>query len=302
MIETLRARQRRDCNIAVGFHYFTFRKHSHQPFTECLSNLLKQAYLDSGQDFMPLPHSAAPPTSDELTAHLTAISASHKLVFLVVDGLDECSSSVSGQLEVATQLLDLVGANTKLRSLVSSRYDSTLASLFKRGAKVAELEVFAESNFLDIKNYLERSFSQDSRLKQMPEPVKSSVQNRLLKSSDGMFRYVACQLHELRALGVWRKKDIEDMLANVPTTLNGLYSQILAHIDHRHAVQARRALQWLCCTKEPLHFDELNEACIIDLDRLQPVNDEDRFLGAGIEKNPGLPGTDTGMDAGRFTF
>ena len=90
------------------------------------------------------------------------------------------------------------------------------------------------------------------------------------------FRWAYCQLAALAQLKVLTPNSIRTKLETLPETLDETYENILLSIDETEITRAVRALKWLAFSECPLTLDEIEDACIIELDSEVGVNEQDR--------------------------
>lgn len=91
------------------------------------------------------------------------------------------------------------------------------------------------------------------------------------------FRWVYCQIEELKRLKSMRPKDVCSVLESLPRTLDETYERILTSIHSRYQHEAFRALRHLVFSERPLTLEELAEASIVDPDAEPQVDEMDRF-------------------------
>ena len=99
-------------------------------------------------------------------------------IFVIVDGLDECSDLTAGFLDA---LKALPGSGVDIRVLVSSRPEDQIADDLEK-VSYLEIEVNNETNHADILAYIEES------LKKMPRFRQLNAGPDIAKKSDGMFK------------------------------------------------------------------------------------------------------------------
>lgn len=78
------------------------------------------------------------------------------------------------------------------------------------------------------------------------------------------FRWVYCQLHELKKLRVTKPKYVEAALRALPATLDETYERMLAGIEPMLRQEAHALLRWISYAERPLTLAELAEASIVD--------------------------------------
>ena len=78
------------------------------------------------------------------------------------------------------------------------------------------------------------------------------------------FRWVYCQLRELKTLRSTRERSIEAALQTLPVGLDATYSKMVSRIDQRDRKEAVAMLRWLSFALQPLTLGELQETRLID--------------------------------------
>lgn len=73
--------------------------------------------------------------------------------------------------------------------------------------------------------------------------------------------------------------------------------RILQGVNGRFQSEVEKALQWISLSFQPLSLIEVNEACIINLNELPAIKEEDKFIGDGIITYLSSFVTRTGDDA-----
>jgi ankyrin repeat protein len=78
------------------------------------------------------------------------------------------------------------------------------------------------------------------------------------------FRWVFCQLQELKKLRSTREQSIEAALRSLPVGLNATYERMLSRIDQYDRIEASVMLNWLSFALQTLTLGELQEARLIN--------------------------------------
>lgn len=193
------------------------------------------------------------------------VGDSFQTIILVIDGLDEVSSSEWACITHA--LLTLRHKCQMLKIMVSSRNELPIARAFEDlpSYHIMEADVAA-----DITSYIvgEVTESVKRRKLKLREPgLQNLIQDTLSRDANGMFQWVTCQINALCKLR--NDKAIRAALMNLPRTLQATYFRILDRIeqdfpDDVHIV--RRILCWLVRGVRTMTLSELAEAISIDVD------------------------------------
>ncbi|KAK3645527.1 hypothetical protein LTR56_002968 [Elasticomyces elasticus] len=190
-------------------------------------------------------------------------------LLLVVDAVNESGEVVAIRGSIARMTM----AAVNIKCLVSAT--PHVIGLSKEGCSYQRVDVQADAMLPDMTAYVERIRTRHDVLQTVPL-------NRLLESllpcTDGMFRWLECQMQYLASLPTARL--VLRALDDLPGTLDDTYESILLRVPRavRHLVT--ESLTWLAFAHRPLTLNELNEAVIveegdrdIDIDfRLQPID------------------------------
>jgi ankyrin repeat protein len=200
-------------------------------------------------------------------------------LFLVLDGLDESPLRDGKREELLIWLGDLVGRlGNKLHLCASSRNEVDIRDKLTEVEQLVEISMEEDKVGRDIVLYVQKSLSSHAKLKRLPPALKAEIQETLFNRSEGMFRWVDCQLDELKRCKT--KPQIVHALKNLPSSLPATYERILEAIPEEDVEYARRALWWLITSRRPLTVEELAEAAVIDLDTEPAFDTEYRFFDA----------------------
>ena len=89
------------------------------------------------------------------------------------------------------------------------------------------------------------------------------------------FRWVVLQLAELEKCS--SRYEINEQLAELPKSLDEIYSRILKNIDKKHRADIRTFLQWLAFCKRPMTIEEIAETITADFSFEEcPVFNQDK--------------------------
>ena len=110
------------------------------------------------------------------------------------------------------------------------------------------------------------------QLPSIDQDDRNNMVSRILNASSGCFLWVSLTLQELKQ--VHTSAEIREVLDNVPSDMNQLYSRILSSMSRAPYGKklAHAILTWTVCAARPLSTDELHHALEIDLkDRVDDV-------------------------------
>ncbi|MCJ1394682.1 hypothetical protein MMC18_007562, partial [Xylographa bjoerkii] len=247
----------------VACFYFDFNDSEKQQHEKMPRSLITQLTMQTSTTHEPLwslyfgcNDGKLQPTVEALLVTLCKMAEKFEDVFLVFDALDECKDLD----ELIDDMKNFAGwkgdIRDELKALVN---DDDIISI--QSKLVTE----------DIRLYVRERLTTDRKLKiwtKKPD-LLLYIEDSLMEKADGMFRWVACQLDELRTC--LSPFEIKQTLAALPTTLDGTYARILCSISDACRPQVFKILQWLAYSCRPLRLEEISEIVAID------VNDNPRF-------------------------
>ncbi|PYI04395.1 putative ankyrin repeat-containing protein [Aspergillus sclerotiicarbonarius CBS 121057] len=118
------------------------------------------------------------------------------------------------------------------------------------------------SNRDDIRAFVNPQLELQPALRRLPSQTKVHISKLLTFKSDGMFRYVRCQIDLLSVQKTGR--GVIRALEVMPEDLNGTYEVILSRISSYDRDLAREALLWLTYSQQALTLPALNEALVLE--------------------------------------
>ncbi|MCJ1385693.1 hypothetical protein MMC17_008816 [Xylographa soralifera] len=178
--------------------------------------------------------------------------------YWVIDALDECKPN-SELVPLLLRVIEL----SPIRVILTSRdrFESH-RHILRPGIKVVSDEIQENDTNSDIVLYLEANMD---HLPFIDEDVRQNMIATILAKSAGCFLWVSLTLQELR--GVHTSAEIRQVLENIPSDMDELYSRILdlmATATYGKKL-AQAILTWTVCSVRPLTTDELYHALQIDL-------------------------------------
>ncbi|KAH8808751.1 hypothetical protein F5884DRAFT_753268 [Xylogone sp. PMI_703] len=198
--------------------------------------------------------------------------------FFVFDGLDEIPyglyrEAILGLLnEIST-----ISTSDKIHILVTSRPEKDISSYLLSSQGWLRYSMSRQKVQSDIALYVCDQISSHPKLNKLPADIKSRIQQRLIQGSNGMFRWVALQIQDLRRLRIVRPYDVLRILDMLPPDLDTTYEGILERLDPRLYDEAFTALEWLTFARRPLFLEQLAEASIIEPES-EVIIDPDRRI------------------------
>ncbi|KAF8143221.1 hypothetical protein K438DRAFT_1876563 [Mycena galopus ATCC 62051] len=183
------------------------------------------------------------------------IALSPQPIFIVLDALDECSSPH----ELAPILRDFCRwGEGCVHVLVTSRPEDAVINVLHPLA-TCKLPLSSVLQH-DISVHLDDVVSKADPFYSWEEVHWKRARDYLVEHSDGMFRWVTCQVDELRECLV---QDLEATLEDLPATLDATYERILSRIHGPKILHARRLFNWLAFSFRPLKVEELVQVLAI---------------------------------------
>ncbi|KAJ7254530.1 ankyrin repeat-containing domain protein, partial [Mycena rebaudengoi] len=268
------------------YFYFDTNNSEQQTVTQLLCSLVTQLSIrshppDSRLDALWTSHNSGQKllTDEELIsdALLPLLKEfEQKPIFIVLDALDECSER-PGLLQLISRMLNAKLPNVHI--LVTSRPEVQAGDpeLVKLAVSVS-LEGCVDG---DIELYLTEVLSRPNE----PEWIykkRDEIKTALLKRSNGMFRLVTLQLHDLRGCDGTRSQ-VETALNNMPISLNTIYDRILRNIEN-HGTRSRVccAMNWFIFSKRPMMLNEIIDALAFNFDREPLRFDPEERMGPDV--------------------
>ncbi|KAJ7826554.1 ankyrin repeat-containing domain protein [Mycena olivaceomarginata] len=248
-----------------AYFYFYYGEADKQSLRGMLSSIifqLEEQLLDAPSPLLALFGNlglgAHEPSIPELTACLKEliVALSARPIFIILDALDECSKPD----ELARVLGDLLQwGKGCVHVFVTSRPEDAVVKEL-RPLTTCELDLSSVIQD-DISLYLGHVMSKEHPFRSWPQVHRDHALNHLLEYSNGMFRWVSCQLDDLRNCLL---RDLQVTLNNLPTTLDATYERILSRIHATNKPHARRLFNWLAFSFRPLHVEELAQVLAIN--------------------------------------
>ncbi|KAJ7926134.1 ankyrin repeat-containing domain protein [Mycena leptocephala] len=247
----------------LAYFYFYYGAADKQSLRGMLSSIISQLeeqLLDNPSPlhtlYQKLGSGVHEPSIPELTACLKSliIALSARPIFIALDALDECSKP-NELAPVLRNLLQSAGVHI----FVTSRPEDSVVKML-RPLMTCELDLRSVIKG-DISLHLGRVLAEEDPFCSWTQGDRDLVLNHLLEHSDGMFRWVTCQLDNLREC---LPRDLEVVLNNLPPTLDATYERILSRIHAANKPHACRLFNWLAFSFRPLHVEELAQVLAIN--------------------------------------
>ncbi|KAF8344853.1 hypothetical protein F5887DRAFT_885732 [Amanita rubescens] len=204
------------------------------------------------------------PTDHDLYEVLKSYLSGFQDVYLFIDALDECTN-----VEEVLELVKLING-WSIRSchlLVTSRKELPIVNSLREIMPI-EVDLTSMPVNQDIEKYIDHMLFSATELKTWKPNAKELIKVTLMEKGKGMFRWVACQLEELKHCSKSQNM-LTQKLNSLPTTLNSTYDQILTRIEEADAMNAMKLLLWLTFSERPIYVEELAIILEYDVERQQ---------------------------------
>ncbi|KAK1754032.1 hypothetical protein QBC47DRAFT_414936 [Echria macrotheca] len=267
----------------LAYFYFDFQRPEEHGIECLLGCLLRQT--SAKEPVIPKPvellydkHGKAGhrPSAQELEmALIDVVKGLHKDIYIIIDALDEAPES-NGKRGTVLKLLARLATSpcSNLHLLATSRNEidirSCIGPLSGNGISIEDSVVDA-----DIRKYVMSSITEDDRMSKLAPGLKDLIVSRLAEGANGMFRWVFCQLDELRTSR--RPADIRRTLDTLPKTLDETYERIIRDMTPSDREAAMSILTWMVYSQQTLTLEEAAEAAIIRPGP-EPINPDDRLF------------------------
>ncbi|KAH9220714.1 hypothetical protein DL95DRAFT_519613 [Leptodontidium sp. 2 PMI_412] len=208
-----------------------------------------------------LAEDGAQPSIPRLMQVLASIVQKFARVFILVDALDESQNRESLLSYLLWIMHTAELGNIQLLVVSRKEVDIERALLPNFGAISLSNRYVDE----DIRTFIFIRLREDPRLCRFPEPLKLDVEAALVKGAQGMFRWVVCQIDNLKRLNT--EPEVRSALNGLPKTLDETYERTLCCIPMENQTMARTTLHLLSSTVIH-HLEDLLEALSVDLESL----------------------------------
>lgn len=175
------------------------------------------------------------------------------MILLVLDALNESTE----RSEICQSIKRLTDEARNVRCVVSAT--PHINELHDAGCVYKRIYMTTEATRHDIKAYISLKTSDHIVLRCIPQ---DEIMGALLPRTEGMFRWVECQVQSLRHEPT--EKLARRALKNLPGNLDDTYTAILLKIPQDDQPMIKEALMWLAFNKRPLTLAELNEAVVYE--------------------------------------
>ncbi|KAK6822051.1 hypothetical protein RU639_006694 [Aspergillus parasiticus] len=268
VIDELYKRYGNDSDIGIAFIYSNFK--DEWTMYQLLSTLLKQ--LIQRQPSIPSDlkdiydyhhkHGTQPPPEDILCC-LDTIASSYKKIFMIIDALDECRSSIESRDRIMTTILNLQVLH-HVSLLATSRPILEISDRFK---EMPTLEIRAPNE--DVQRHLRNHLGRLPRFVSRDAGLQDEIVTEIAEAVDGMF--LLAQLHLDSLVGKMSPKALRNALKRLPTgtdAVNSAYKNVMSRIEGQVADQvelAKNVLAWVVCARQQMTVLQLQHALAVEI-------------------------------------
>ncbi|KAL8911033.1 MAG: hypothetical protein Q9171_003737 [Xanthocarpia ochracea] len=183
---------------------------------------------------------------------------SFKTAYLIVDALDECSSTVR---DILVQELKALQSTTSL--IVTTR---PIDSIIREFSEDVSIEIRA--SYGDLDKYITSTIASSSKLSSLlrgQAMLANEISSKVIAKANGMF--LAARLHMESLSTKMTVTRLKKAIDSLPISLDQLYDDAFHRINVSNEdsrVFAHKALRWVAYTYRPLTVHELKEALAIE--------------------------------------
>ncbi|KAI3573063.1 hypothetical protein IWW34DRAFT_888169 [Fusarium oxysporum f. sp. albedinis] len=268
-----------DAEIGITYIYCSSGRQHEQKVDDLVASVLKQltqcrSSLPESVRSLYDQHNAkrTRPSLDEISALLQSVVAMYSRIYIIVDALDECRSSVGCRTRFLSELFNLqtkYGANI----FATSRSIPEIVDCFKNSLS-REIEIRANPN--DVARYLESHIGQLPSCVQQSRQLQKEIATGILEAVDGMF--LLAQLYLGLLADKMTENDIRSAVETFRKQCKGIgedqKDKVLAHAYEQTMERinaqmpgmktlAIKVLSWITCAKRRLTTSELQHALAI---------------------------------------
>ncbi|KAF8196084.1 ectomycorrhiza-induced ankyrin-domain/NACHT-domain-containing protein [Pholiota molesta] len=262
--------QLHEANASAAYAYFFFdgrdAQNDLQLHNKLLRSLILQLFLQCDGNIPAAlvqlyGHGHQQPSISSLEDTLCRIIDGLHSVYIIIDSLDECTEREK-TLRWINQMTSRRMGN--LRLVVVSRPERDIEDALQ-SLDPECIDLAKEYSNHDIAIYLEQELSALSAVKKWDEGTRTIIKSTLTERTEGMFRWVALQLMELKKCS--NHRSVLNQLENLPKGLYETYDRILSKVDNKaDCTDITTFLRWLCFSVRPMYLAEIAETVTVDFD------------------------------------
>ncbi|EHK48434.1 hypothetical protein TRIATDRAFT_236441, partial [Trichoderma atroviride IMI 206040] len=201
---------------------------------------------------------------EELLELLQKIVTAFKVLYIIMDGVDECERQDRSDILHVLSSLATATLNTKI--FLASR-DSISLEIQKRFPTLHRLAMNCSSAHSDISTYVDGIVQEKLQSEELivgDSRLIEDIKLALTEGADGMFLWVAFQVDELSLQHC--DDDIRKAIHNLPKDLEETFDRAVGRIVSRGNENiAQRVFRWVAAAAEPLSLDQLKEVIFIEI-------------------------------------
>ncbi|KAF9873496.1 hypothetical protein CkaCkLH20_08955 [Colletotrichum karsti] len=260
------------CTDRCVYFYFDFNYASTTSFEHAIRSLVIQVYTKFPNAREPLDslHSlfmqrAQQPGLEVLCKAFETMVQQTGEIWIVIDALDECKT---GNGAAKGRLLSWIKSvlnlpKSTLHLIAASRPEADIELVLKDST---DYQVSIQSDLVsdDICSYIQGRLECGGLDRWDPEEhdeARRKIESNLIKKSNGMFRWVQCQLDALE--GCLNEAELDSALNRLPKTLDETYKRIWDNVPSTKKDTARKILQFLAFSERPLRLKEAADAIVV---------------------------------------
>ncbi|KDR66367.1 hypothetical protein GALMADRAFT_147954, partial [Galerina marginata CBS 339.88] len=201
------------------------------------------------------------PSASQLQEVLLNILDSFPHAYIVIDALDECTSTdIEKTLDWVNQLVSNTPQKVKnLHMVVTSRPEPDINKVFE-ALDSHSIDIGKATANQDIAKYLEHRI--ELKFRGYDKNTRREIESGLREGADGSFRWLALQLAELENCS--SEDEITQQMKDLPEGLDEIYERMLKAIHEKHRTDVMTFLEWLSFSSRPMEVAEIAEAITVD--------------------------------------
>ncbi|KAJ7575154.1 ankyrin repeat-containing domain protein [Mycena floridula] len=271
-------------DVAVAYIYCDYNRETEQTSSQLLSSILKQVVemRETISDELLALHKTClsqktHPTIPELMTALHREIQSYSHVYIIIDGLDECSEAARDLFLSNKADGGLCSLSGMVGLLFTSRNIHSIAQELK-----AETRIDINAHNADLQGYIRGRIIGDNRLKRLVKgdtTLETDIIDQVIKKAAGKFLQARLHLDSLSSQ--LNRKALRAALSTLPEAIMNSYDSAMVRINAQGKAECELAYQvfyWLTYAKRPLKVEELQHALAVASDPDMFVMDPDAIV------------------------
>ncbi|KAL6837249.1 hypothetical protein V8C40DRAFT_229538 [Trichoderma camerunense] len=201
---------------------------------------------------------------NEIEKLLQSIAAEFETLYIVIDGLDECTKSERHDLLETLHSVMKVRSNIKL--FLAGR-DSVSREVQTKFPTLKQIPMDLPSAQSDIVTYVNGIVQEKLKTEELvvgDSDLIEDIKAALSDGANGMFLWVVFQVNELCLQRC--DEDIRTAIRNFPKDLEETFNRAIDRIvSRRNEDIAKRIFRWVVAAKEPLSLNQLEEIIFVEI-------------------------------------